>query len=30
MAKLKVKVPGEADLAGSWLIETADSGSGDA
>ncbi|CAE7823829.1 unnamed protein product, partial [Symbiodinium sp. CCMP2456] len=28
--KLKVQVPGEADLKRSWLVETADAGSGDA
>ena len=28
--KLKVKVPGEEDIKRSWLVETADSGSGDA
>ncbi|CAE7644342.1 unnamed protein product [Symbiodinium microadriaticum] len=28
--KLEVKVPGEADIKRSWLVETADAGSGDA
>ncbi|CAE7865026.1 unnamed protein product [Symbiodinium necroappetens] len=28
--ELEVKVPGEADITRSWLVETADAGSGDA